>query len=727
MPTFFLADHNKGALGLVHIVLFTLSVWFALASPLPLGGVLLLPIAVALGVMGQRRLALAILLATIACCLAGWHWLAWQVPPNCFDIEASLEGRVMSFPRYLTGVDDPRVYRLTVAVDQVAGHVCGQPSKVVAYIPRTLGVLSLGEKVRLYGRLRPPPSQWNPGSVPDQASWLARGQHARMSVTSASVVDSQPGLLAATRRGLAADIDGLSLAEGPRGLLHALVLGNGAALSDSHWQRFRQLGISHVAVISGLHLGLVFLLVWQLSYRILLLLSPSIMLCRDWSLLPALLAAAGYAGLAGFSLPTLRALLMLTGMVALGLMRRKTGSCRLLLLAAAVLVCANPFAVLGASFWLSVGATGALLWLSGYDRPSGARWSLLSWWRLLKLQVFLLVLVAPLTLFWFGELHPVAVVANLLIVPMVSMVLVPLALTGALWLLVPGTDGNPVWFAAGAVAEVVLQVTDHAAERLPATWTFAWHRPWPKQRGEIEVVTLDVGQGLAAVVRAPGLTLVYDTGDAVPSGFSQFGKVVVPYLRHRGLPDPDLWVISHGDRDHAGGLPMLHQQFPNARIMGFGGQPCRPGQWLWGANGVVVRVLNGPGDDNDGSCVIRLDYSGHSVLLAGDISASRERDLVRYWREQLRADVLVVAHHGSKTSTAASFLKWVEPSIALISAGANNRFGHPHPVVLQRFNRQGIEARRTDLAGAVSVFHEQEEWRTAGQRDGTIPYWLRKP
>ena len=727
MPRFLTPDHKKRGFGVVIVALFFASFALALMLPMYWGGALLALLGAIFWWAGKRQLGLALLVPGLACAFAGWKWAQWQIPPTCKDQPVWLTGRVIAFPEYLPAFKGSQIYRMTVRVSGVEGELCGQPSQVIAYITGSKAPPVLGNSVRLFGQLRPPPSQWNPGSLPDQARWLAKGRHARMGVSEIRILASPPGALARVRSRVAEGIDRINATARVKGLLHALSLGNGSRLPSDDWLNFRRLGISHMAVISGLHLGLVFLLTWRIGGRLLVTCCPRLMLRRDWALLPALGVATGYAALAGFSLPTLRALLMLGGLVFLRLVGCQTASWRILLLAAGVLLCCSPFAILGSSFWLSVGATGAVLFLSGRDRGKPLSSHSLSIWRLLKLQAGVLILMAPLTLFWFGEMYPVAVAANLCLLPVVSSLLVPLVLIGTLWFLLAGSLLNPAWLLAAEVAGGTLTATAYVADQIPRSWVLQWRRPWRRPVEDLELMVLDVGQGLAVVIHTPAVTLVYDTGDATPSGFTQFEKVLLPHLRWRGIEQPTLWVISHGDRDHAGGLPVLKERFPGAQIIGFGGEPCRAGEWLFARDDMTLRVLNGPGDSNDGSCVVKLAYQVFTALLAGDVSAERERQLIRYWRNELRADVLVVCHHGSKTSTGLGFLKWVKPSVALISAGPNNRFGHPHSSVTARLEKRRIAVHRTDKSAAVSVQYRAGELRVQGLRDGTIPYWLGTP
>jgi competence protein ComEC len=194
-----------------------------------------------------------------------------------------------------------------------------------------------------------------------------------------------------------------------------------------------------------------------------------------------------------------------------------------------------------------------------------------------------------------------------------------------------------------------------------------------------------------------------------------------------GTKDITIRVISHSDRDHSGGLADLDAHYLTKSAIGYAGAPCRVGEVLFRSAELTVTVLNGPGDDNDGSCVLKVRHAQVTILLAGDVSAVREREMIRYWRNELKAHILVVAHHGSDTSTAASFLKWVDPALAVISAGRANRFGHPRAGVVQRLKERGIGVLDTSREGGVTITVRPQDIDIESMRDGNIPYWLSLP
>jgi competence protein ComEC len=226
------------------------------------------------------------------------------------------------------------------------------------------------------------------------------------------------------------------------------------------------------------------------------------------------------------------------------------------------------------------------------------------------------------------------------------------------------------------------------------------------------VAVLDVGQGTAVVVSAGGRTLLYDTGGGDPAGWNVADAVVLPYLRYQGITRLDTFVISHRDRDHSAGSALVGRALAVDRLRygmplpGLrGGKRCRAGEaWRW-PGGQRFQFLSPAGeqhlDSNDQSCVLRIVLGTHQLLLPGDIGSSRERELVRYWGDELASDWLLAGHHGSLTSSSHAWLKQVAPSTAVISSGNANRFGHPHHRIEARLARAGVTYWETAVEGAL--------------------------
>ena len=705
---------------------FLAALLLPLCLPWPQGGLLLVPVGLCLWWLGVQRAGVYVCVGGLLAGYWGCLWADWQIPSECYRSEVAVAGQVVSFIRELPRPSGPPGQSFILEL-QGAVPGCGSPRRLAVFAAKDTPDLKPGNLLTLRGRLRPPPGQWSPGAIPEQARWLARGVHGRISVTDLQVVDAGVGPLSALRLRLAQGLAGLDGNRRSLGVLQALVLGEGGAIARTDWQRFRRLGISHAFVISGLHLGLVFIGSWWLNRRLFLCCCPLAVVHRDWAVVPAALLAFAYAALAGFSLPTQRALVMIVLAAGTRLLGWKTPGSHLLLVAALLIIATDYYAVLGSSFWMSVVATAGLLSVAalraGPLSPINSNWLL----KGLLIQLLLLLLMAPLNLFWFGQLSLAAIIANLVIVPLLSLLLIPLALLGTLITVLADAPDNAAWSMAQYAASWGLRGIEIVDRRVPDWAINRTSMTAPANADDPVLAVLDVAQGLAVVMQHSDQVWVYDTGDAPLQGRTQAEKILLPYLRKRGVRAVSLQIISHPDRDHAGGLGIVADRLPIARRLGSGGESCRAGQVLYDRDQVRLTVLNGPGLDNSSSCVLMWRYGQFRLLLAGDIDAHRERELIQYWREQVQADVLVVAHHGSNTSTSRSFLKWVKPGAGIISSGLANRFGHPHPAVLGRLRERGVEIFNTALSGTVRVFPESESAEIIALRSGNIPYWLGLP
>ncbi|UGB39382.1 DNA internalization-related competence protein ComEC/Rec2 [Frateuria soli] len=610
-------------------------------------------------------------------------------------------------------------------------------------------VLPACSRWQLHVRLRRPRGLLNPGGFDGERSALEK----RIAATGYVRADGTNRLLAPghcvdgirdrVSRGIAARVHDPHDAA----LLQAFSIGDTRGLDQDDWEVARANGVPHLIAISGFHVGVAALFGVGLV-RLLYLLWPGLALRLPR--LPAqaaaaLLAAGLYGALAGFGLPTVRTLLMIVVVALARCSRRAIGGAQTLGLALIAMLLADPLAVLSAGFWLSfVGVAFLMLCLQA--RSHGLRGFL---HELSAGQLVMTVALLPLTLWFFGEASLIGALSNLVAVPFVSFVVVPCVLLGVLLLLLAPVAATPVLKLAGFFAHAQWWLLERMAAwpgahwYLPevgpwalllatvgALWLFAPRglplRPlglllflplvWPVVRlpaaGGFQAWVLDVGQGLSVVVRTRHHALVYDAGARYPSGFDLGEAVVLPALHALDVARLDLLIASHGDNDHAGGIPAVAAAFPHAvRYASEPGRiplptkPCRAGQaWRW--DGVVIRVLSpGPqtgGKRNDRSCVLAVDGAGGRLLLTGDIS-SRVEPAVASAVGDARSTVLVVPHHGSRYSSAPRFIAAIAPRLALVSAGWHNRFGHPHPLVLQRYAEAGVPLLDTATRGAIEI------------------------
>jgi competence protein ComEC len=259
--------------------------------------------------------------------------------------------------------------------------------------------------------------------------------------------------------------------------------------------------------------------------------------------------------------------------------------------------------------------------------------------------------------------------------------------------------------------------------------------------GEMRVAVLDVGQGLAVVVRTEHHVLLFDTGPRFGPTADAGARVVAPYLVATGVRHLDGMLVSHDDIDHTGGTASVASLFPPGWLLsslpaGHAFQRlaptssrCEAGmRWTW--DGVAFEVLSPPPQryveegvrDNALSCVVRVRAPGGSVLLTADIQHDTEDWLART-RVLPPTDVLVVPHHGSRSSSSPALLAATRPRLAVFSVGYRNRFGHPAVEVLSRYRQAGAAILRTDRDGAVELEFAPDGWRAATWRATERRYW----
>ncbi len=548
-------------------------------------------------------------------------------------------------------------------------------------------------------------------------------------------------------------------------------MGDRRGIDADDWKVLTRTGTSHLMAISGLHIGLVAGLVFALVRMFVSLLSARFLLYAP-AVMPAaiaaILAAAIYAMLAGFSIPTQRAFIMVTVIMLGILFRRSYMSSSVLALALLVILLYDPLAVLDAGFWLSFSAVAVIMYVL-----TGRVGQVSRLWQWGQVQWFIALGMLPLMLVLFQQLSLVAPLANLIAVPWVSMVTVPATLLATIAMPLNDWLANALLdVSAWSLTELWLVLeplssSDYASwySHVPQTWTLmpallgaAWlllPRGWPVRwlggicllpilllprpgplADEIWFHLLDVGQGLAVVVRTSEKVMVYDTGPWFSPSFDGGQAVIIPFLRSQGINAVDLLVVSHGDNDHRGGADSLINEMPVGRIL-TGAVPkrwqheraeqCRLGQqWQWGKS--LFKVLS-PDDKqqrqaNNRSCVVRISLGDNHILLVGDIEARIESQLVEQTRNKLTANLLVVPHHGSKTSSTRDFIAAVEPQFALFATGYRNRYRFPNTVVLKRYEDMQIQTLNTANTGTISIkidangVQRPEKWREQAGR-----YW----
>ncbi|WP_306714233.1 DNA internalization-related competence protein ComEC/Rec2 [Burkholderia dolosa] len=751
----------------------------------------------------RAGIALGWTLCALAACATGFGYAAARAEWRLRDsLPVEWEGRdivVTGVIRGLPTIDETGA-RLLLAVESNDVALARFPP-LIRLSWRTYGAtdardaipeLRAAQRWRVVVRLKRPHAEANDGVRDSEAAWLAAGIRAIGYV----VAPQRAVLLNARASGWRASIDRLrdvlrarigatlGVDARHRGIVAALAIGDQSGIGDEDWRVLRNTGTSHLVAISGLHVGLVGAIAgglvsiawrrvrWRARAATLIVPAPYV------ASVAALLAAAGYAALAGFNVPAQRSWWMIAAGGVAYLAGRSVPTSAVLCAALGGVLLADPWAVLSAGFWLSFGAVAViLLAVAGWraarafdgtdeaeDDDAASRGRRLRAWgkraarriaEAARVQYAVTIGLAPLTAAWFAQISISGPFGNAFAIPWVSSVVTPIVLAGialpapldAYAFRVAHAALEPMMALLGRLADwpagvwwlrmpdwpvLVLACVGVAWALMPRGWPLRWAAPltWlplvapasdAPPPGGFRLTVLDVGQGAAVLVQTARRTLLFDAGPGAESTHAG-ARIVAPVLRARGIGTLDALVLSHGDADHAGGAPAVYAAvdvrqllagvaptsplWRDARAAGVTDRlPCAAGQrWTW--DGVAFTMLwpaggPGAGSSNGQSCVLRIDAGGTSALLTGDIDARAERRLVDEAADALAAQILVVPHHGSRTSSIEPFLDSVRPRVAVFPVGYRNRFGHPHRTVLARYGLRGIPLPRTDLDGAV--------------------------
>jgi competence protein ComEC len=546
------------------------------------------------------------------------------------------------------------------------------------------------------------------------------------------------------------------------GVIVALVIGDQRAIDQSDWTVFNRTGVSHLISISGLHItmiaGLVALAVaslWRRSFFTEAQL-PLLLPAQKVAALAGAVAALLYVLLAGFGVPAQRTLYMLSVVAAAMWLGRISSVSHVLCAALGLVVLLDPWAVLWPGFWLSFGAVAVILYASvgrvGKE-PAGVVGALRA---AARTQYVVTLGLVPLTMLLFSQVSLVSPLANAVAIPLVSLVVTPLALAGSL---LPDPLCTFVLGAAHFVVELLAQLLAWLGGMRLAVWTAPappwwlfllalagtlWMlapRGWPHRwagapawlvlftqlpshppDGTFRVTAFDVGQGMALLVETSGHRLLYDTGPSYAGDSNGGNRVLLPYLKARGIGSLDGMIVTHSDTDHSGGalalLEAVHigwvssSLWPNHAIVRAARthSRCVAGQrWRW--DGIDFEMLqpttasydNPALKPNARGCTLRVSGPARSMLLAADIEAAQEAQLLSGVHDKLHADVLLAPHHGSGTSSTPAFLSAVHPTLGVFQVGYRNRYRHPKKEVYERYGDMGIRRLRTDESGAVLI------------------------
>ena len=698
--------------------------------------------------------------------------LAERLPFAAHGADFMVTGVVASFPSAAPG-------QITFAFAVAEPRPPAVPARIrLTWYDAPAGVAP-GDSLRLTARLRPPRGTRNPGGFDYERWLLVEGYGATGYVREGVVAVPGDGLAARWLRfrGVLAQRIGAAAGDGDgdaAALVTALALGERFRFTEQHWADFRRTGTSHLVAVSGMHVALLGLVVFAvLRWAWLRLPAPFGSYDLEAAAAASVLATFYYAALTGFAVPAQRSLVMIAVALAALVARRAVSPVQLLAATLLAVLVFDPFAPLAASFWLSFVAVAVLLALAAPRPLTSAERGLVARARggvhaFVRLQWWIGLALVPLTVTYFGEMSVVGPLVNLVAIPLFNLVLVPLTVLATIGLSFDALAAHvaPLVAAVGYLASVTVKCL-HAVAMWPGAAYTVPLPPWPALAvaacgvalavgggalpgrrlawlallplfvpalrlpavGTARAVVLDVGHGLAVLVETRHHRLLFDAGPVSRSGFDAGAEVVVPALGSAGRRGLDRLVVSHADSDHAGGVAAVLAAFPGVDVWkgpdatALPGSVCERGQqWEW--DGVRFAILH-PGVDfgargNDSSCVLAVTAGAARLLVTGDVERLGERALLT---QPIAADVVVVPHHGSATSSSPAFVAAVGARFAVVSAGFANRWGFPRPEVRERWEQGGAAVVVTGEAGAVSVELGPEGAAVSTERDGRHRYW----
>lgn len=756
-----------------------------LALPPPPDAVLFAALLAAGALCAWRMRALLLGMALLGAAVSLWlaeSRLQQRMPDSAGRVDRIVTGVIDGFPRVNAGVcrfrfrvtriedDGPPLERL-----QVSWYDCRTPP-------------SAGEAWQLKIRLRAPRGLRNPGGF-DFERWAFREN---LDATGYVRQEFKPRRLAGCEAGprllclRAALLERLDAwLGGHPGLKYVIALTAGARhrLDNGDWEALRRTGTAHLFAISGLHVGVVAWFGWiagaalgRFAQRFAGRPKP-----RYPAAAASFLAAFSYAALAGFAVSTVRSLAMITAVLVLTQARRRGGLSAALGAALLIVLVPDPFAVLSAGFWLSFGAVGllALSVLSLRDparKAEGTRAGAAAAWarRLAVAQWRITLGLAPLLVVFFGEVSLIGAGANLIAIPLFSLLIVPGLLASMLLTLLWPSAGVHLLGCGASLLDAAMSVLGRLSGLELAAWApgrfgllaamlaaagIAWllaPRPAParwaapllllpallgpdrsRPEPDLAVTALDVGQGLAVLLQTPGYNLLYDAGPRYAS--SDAGdSVVAPALAGLGVRHLHAMVISHGDSDHSGGAASVLALHPEAELIAPDPYGLPAGRYrrceagvAWQAGNARFSILSpgrgAAGRGNNASCVLMVEAGGARLLLPGDLEAAGE---ARLPESSLGGpfDLLLSPHHGSASSSSPAFVARTRPRFVVHSAGFFNRWGFPRPGVVARWAEAGARQWSTGDAGALrfearngGALELAAEWRRDRARLWTFP------
>jgi len=618
--------------------------------------------------------------------------------------------------------------------------------------------INADEQWQIVVRLKPPHGFMNPGGF-DYEGWLfqqgidATG-YIRQSTDNRLLAAASAYSVNHIRQMLSNSIDEIQKSRDEAGtnanqsslaLVKALSIGDKSLISVAQWEVLKNTGTSHLMAISGLHIGLAAFFAYVVVRR----LSPVYIMKRvpaqHVAIVMGMVVALLYALIAGFSIPTQRAIIMLFVLSSMLLIRRNHRPIDALGLAAIVVLLIDPLAVLSAGFWFSFSAV-AVIFISVSNMMAATDMDYSAWGKAFIVIKQLLVAIA-----------------SSFISPVFSEMLFSFAasLLDFIWPLLTYLSKLPFayWVKGDVTVSALLIVTlsllviyysKHVqvksvrwSLRIVSLLSFVLlFMPDDSDinTAEYHLTVLDVGQGSAAVIRTQNHLLVFDTGARFSDKMNAGASAVVPYLRSLGEDELSKLIISHGDNDHIGGAQAVINAYPGAELIGqdieslvSDNKLACHNQMRWQWDDVDFEFLSPAFEgavtlqskkSNNRSCVLKVSSIYGSVLLTGDIEKRIETALVENYAEKLNADILLVPHHGSNTSSSRDFLQRVNPEYSIISVGYKNRYKLPSSKVIARYAALDLALLRTDKSGAITVkISDSEGISVTKYRNEFKRYW----
>lgn len=681
---------------------------------------------------------------------------------------SSIKGKIVSLP--VQGKHHNRFYFELSQIEM--GDLVVQTQSRVAVIWPGQHKLNQGQKLQLNVKAKPISGLFNQGSFNYQRHMLASGVIANVTVLEGKFLSQKVDFRAKSSALLSAKGEHLPAMR----FIRALVIGDKREFSTSDWQVLQRTGTSHLFAISGLHLGLVCFFALLIVKPIVRIIKIEAHLALTCSLIIALAIGVFYSGLAGFSYPTIRALLMLvvaSVFVALG---QRVDLFRVILITLWIIGLIDPLGLLSQGLWLSILALICVVmsaqWLSTTRLKPQAAWrSVVSYWfvQLLKIQIGLAIGLSAVQLLFFGGISIVAPVANLVAVPAISFVILPASLVATLaqalgfemlayWLFIlANLTLEGLYFFLAWLSNLTLSWQSIFVARILVVVSLSvalfiiLGKLTLLRRGYFSIVAillsstlmistmidddqnwkidfLDVGHGNSAVIVKNNRAIIVDTGNVLGEHSTMANSVVLPFISGAGIRDVDYIFITHMDADHSAGLVDLEGRFAKATTITNHQGECTDRQINW--QGLQIRVTQAMGltkkshrSENNASCLIHIAGGYGSVLFTGDIERPAEKLLVQQLDKSWRADVMQVPHHGSKSSSSRDFVSLINPKYAIVSTASFNQWHFPAPNVVNRYQRQGAQVLNTATMGQITIEMRASGPNITNYRSHRAPFW----